>query len=184
MSNSDLDNNIDLDDDLSDLENDNNNNDNNNNDNNNDEDVSNEFKEKVIAYKKYDDVIRQKMDEIKELKSKRKPCEEFIIKYLESKNAPFVNIKDGKLIKNKSESKGSLKAELIKEAILEGIKEEKLPNDDVKSNDITAKIMDIMDNKRSKTVNIKLRRTFNKKPKNNKQNNKYKHNKQSKKNDK
>ena len=124
------------------------------------EDISNEFKEKVITYLKCDDLIRKKMEEVKELKGKKKPCEEYIIKYLENKDSPFVKVKDGKLIKNKAESKGSLKVDLIKEAIMEGIKGEKLSADEVKSNDITIKIMEIMENKRAKTVHVNLKRTF------------------------
>lgn len=131
-----------------------------NDNSNNNSDISNEFKEKVITYIKCDDLIRQKMDEVKELKEKKKPCEDYIIKYLESKDAPFVKVKDGKLVKSRSESKGGLKAELIKDSIMEGIKGQKLTADEIKSHDITAKIMDIMENKRTKTVRVALKRTI------------------------
>lgn len=131
----------------------------------NDDIISNEFKEKVITYLKCDDLIRKKMEEIKELKGKKKPCEEFILNYLETKDSSFVKVKDGKLIKNKSESKGSLKSELIKDAILEGIKGEKLEDNDVRTADIAAKIMEIMENKRSKTIRVNLKRTFQRKEK-------------------
>lgn len=158
----------DLDDELSELTDDDNK-ENNKENNKNDDEISNEFKEKVITYLKCDDLIRKKMEEIKELKEKRKPCEEYIIKYLETKDSSFVIVKDGKLIKNKTESKGSLKMDIIKEAIMEGIKGEDIPNDnEVKSNDIAAKIINIMDNKRAKTVNVKLKRTFQRKDKQNK----------------
>lgn len=158
----------DIDDELSELVDDSNTDEDNEKNSKDNEDISNEFKEKVIRYLKCDDLIRKKMEEIRELKGKKKPCEEYIIKYLESKDSPFVKVKDGKLIKSKSESKGSLKIDLIKEAIKEGIKGEKLSNDEVKSNDITVKIMNIMENKRSKTVRVNLKRTFQKENQDNK----------------
>lgn len=127
---------------------------------NKDDNITNEFKEKVITYIKIDDLIRDKMEEIKELRNNKKVCEEFIIKFLEDKNAPFVKIKDGKLTKSKTELKGSLKPEVIKDAIMEGIKGKELTADEIKSHDITANIMNIMENKRSKTVRTTLRRIF------------------------
>ena len=130
---------------------------------NSDKDMSNEFKENVIIYIKCDDLIRKRMQEIKDLKASRKPCEEFIIKYLQEKDAPFVNCKDGKLIKNKSESKGGLKIDIIKSAITEGIKSEKLTDDEVRAVDITSKIMNIMESKRPKVVRVNIKRTFQRK---------------------
>lgn len=127
----------------------------------NEENLTNDFKEKVIMYIKCDDLIRSKMEEIKELKEKKKPCEEYIIKYLDRKDSPYVKVKDGKLIKNKSETKGALKTDIIKDAIQEGIKDEKLNEiNAVKTADITAKIMDLMENKRIKNVRVNLKRTF------------------------
>ena len=39
------------------------------------------FKDKVISYLKYDDLIRQMTEDMKELKNKRKEWEELIIDY-------------------------------------------------------------------------------------------------------
>ena len=51
-----------------------------------------DFKEKVVSYIKIDDLIRKKNDEIKELKEKKKPCEDFIITFLDKMEAEFVNV--------------------------------------------------------------------------------------------
>ena len=98
-----------------------------------------QFKENVIKFVRMDDLIRQKMEEIKELKDQKKPFEEFILGYLEKKDSPFVNIKSGKLIKNKSETKAPLKLDIIKESIVEGIKSENNLEaiNEIKCNDIS-----------------------------------------------
>lgn len=121
-----------------------------------------EFKEKVTLYAKIDDMIRAKQDELKSLKEQRKPYEEYILSYLEKKDIPCVNIASGKLIKNKAESTAALKLDIIKESIIEGIKSEKdLSNpNEVKCRDVSEKIIDIMNNKRQKTIRVNLKRTF------------------------
>lgn len=127
-----------------------------------------EFKENVVKFVKMDDLIRQKMEELKELKDQKKPYEEYILGYLEKKDAPFVNIKTGKLIKNKSETKSPLKLEIIKESIVEGIKGENNIGaiNDIKCNDISDKIIELMNSKRGKNSRTNLKRTFLKKKKN------------------
>jgi hypothetical protein len=100
--------------------------------------VTTEFKDKVINYVKIDDLIKKKTEEIKELKSKKKPCEEYIIRFLEKQEADHVNVIGGRLVKNSSETKGALKTDIIKEAIKEGIQTKKL----VDSNDIEKKNTD------------------------------------------
>lgn len=122
--------------------------------------ITNDFREKVFTFIKCDDLIRKKLSEIKELKQKRQPCQDFIIEYLEKKDAPCVNVKDGKLIKNKSETKGTLNAKIIRDAITEGLKDQNLTNDDAQANNITTEIIKLMDSKRVKNVRINLKRTF------------------------
>lgn len=125
------------------------------------QDMTNEFKEKVIAYLKCDDLIRKKMDEIKELKQQKKPCEEFILSFMENKDAPFVKVKGGKLIRNKSETKEGLKPETIRTAIVSSLLSEGLIKDDEsKAIDLTQKIFNVADEKRGKTVRVNLKRTF------------------------
>jgi len=124
--------------------------------------VTNEFKEKVIGYMKIDDMIRKRTEEIKELKNKKKPCEEYIIRFLEKEDAGFVNVNGGKLVKNETETKGPLKAAIIKEAIKEGMQIEKLvsPEDIEKCNRITEDIFELMEKKRPVQKRVNLRRTF------------------------
>ena len=130
------------------------------NENKPNENLSNEFKENVVKYIKSDDLIRKKMEEIKVLKNDKKPCEEFIMKYLDTKEATHVNVSGGKLVKNITESKKALKVEVIKESIIEGIKGEHVNNEDIANNDIALKIIGILDNKREKTIRVKLKRSF------------------------
>jgi len=123
-----------------------------------------------MKYVRYDDVMRKKMedikaikDEIKELTESRKPSEDYIVKFLEENDAPFVKVKSGKLVRVKTESKGTYKPEIIRESIVEGIQEEEeIKPDEVQSNDIANKIMDIMDGKRVKTTKFSLRRVVSK----------------------
>ena len=127
--------------------------------------VSNAFKEKIINYIKIDDVIRKRQDEIKDLKEKKEECEEYILKYLDKSDAGFVKIPGGKLIKNQSESKGTLKIETIKESIIECIKKEKLTNSDEINKKLIDDIIEIMETKRGKVNRINLKRTFERIPK-------------------
>jgi len=124
--------------------------------------ASTEFKDKVIKYVKVDDMIRKKMEEIKELKTQKKPCEDYIIRYLEKQDAGFVTVAGGKLIKNESEAKAPLKTDIIKEAIKEGIKTKKLvdSNDLAKCDKITEEILELMEKKRPMQKRVNLKRTF------------------------
>jgi hypothetical protein len=107
--------------------------------------ISNDFKEKIIKYIKIDDLIRIKQEEIKELKSQKEPCETYILRYLDTMEQTFVDIQGkGKLIKNQSESKAPLKLDMIKDAIKEGISNEKLVADDVKCAQILDNICYLM----------------------------------------
>ena len=122
--------------------------------------VSNDFKEKIMHYIKIDDLIRKKQEEIKELKDKKEGTEEFILKFLDKNDANFVNVPGGKLIKNKSETKAPLKIEIIKEAIVEGIKKEKLTDTEELNKKVLEYIIEIMENKRGKVNRTNLKRTF------------------------
>ena len=124
--------------------------------------VPDEFKQKVILYTKIDDLIREKAEELKELKDKRKPHEEYILNYLDKKDIPSVNLKSGKLIKNKAESTSPIKLDIIKDSIIECIKQEddlSSPND-IKCKDVSDKIIELMNSKRTKTTRMALKRTF------------------------
>lgn len=126
------------------------------------DELPDEFKEKVLTYLKIDDAIRKRQEEIKELREKKKPCEDFIIKFLEKAQSDHINVNGGELVKNEVERKGPLKIDIVREAISEGFKSDKTMKDE-KSHEMLALILNLVEHKRpiQRTVNIK--RTFAKK---------------------
>lgn len=122
--------------------------------------VSKEFEENVIKYVKYDNQIRKKTQEIKELKSQRKPCEDFILEYLDKIGQNTIDITGGKLRRNKSETKTSINSDVIKKSLQEKISNPKDVED----------ILKIMEKNRPLRTSINLKRTSEreKKKKNNK----------------
>ena len=123
--------------------------------------VTDEFKECVIAFIKLDDLIRQRQEDIKELKEKKKPYEEFILKYLDKVGENVIEIQESKLRKNQSETKMPLKLDIIKDAIFETIKKEKNDHSDEKCKELVEETIQLMENKRPTTVRVNLKRTFN-----------------------
>lgn len=130
----------------------------------NDKKVKTKFLENVIKYLKADDIIKKKnkehKEDIKNLKDEKNELEGFIIRYLDRKGETHVNIKgEGKLIKNKSETKAPIKAENIREGILEGLKAEKLVEEEEKALELINLIIDKIDSKRTVTTRTYLKRT-------------------------
>ena len=123
--------------------------------------VTDEFKECVIGFIKLDDLIRQRQEDIKELKEKKKPYEEFILKYLDKVGENVIEVQESKLRKNQSETKMPLKIDMIKEAIYETIKKEKIDKSDEKCKELVEETIQLMENKRPMTVRTNLKRTFN-----------------------
>ena len=111
--------------------------------------VSKEFKEYVIRYVKLDDLVKQRQSEIKELTELRRPCEEYILKYLDANDSGTIEISNGKLIKNKMEQKGPLKPDTIKTALEKKITDPK----------IVGEIMNLMEELRPKQTKVNLKRT-------------------------
>lgn len=111
--------------------------------------VSKEFKENVVKYIKYDDLIKQKQDEMNNLKEQRKPCEGFILKYLDQINQTAISVSDGQLMKKKTESKKPLSQDIINAVLMDKIKDPKKVEEILKS----------MDGKRPMVENVNLRRT-------------------------
>lgn len=116
----------------------------------NDVKVDDNFKEKVIKWIEYDDLIRQKEKECKELKNKRKELEEYVLKFLESNDINVIEIDGGKLRRNKSETKTALTNENIKKAIKKKYNDEKTVEE----------IMKLMDEMRPTKTHVNLKRTF------------------------
>jgi hypothetical protein len=111
--------------------------------------ISKEFQENVVKFVKLDDLIRKKQKEASELKKQRKPCEDYILKYLDNVDQTTVEITDGKLRKNKSETKKALNQEIIKATLTEKLKD---PLD-------IQEILKMMEAKRPLNVHVNLKRT-------------------------
>lgn len=111
--------------------------------------ISKEFQENVKKFIHLDDLLRKKQEEITELKKQKKPCEAYILKYLDDVNENVIEITDGKLRKNKSETKAQLTQDIIKNAILEKIKDPTIAEAIIKS----------MEDKRPLNSHTNLKRT-------------------------
>jgi len=91
------------------------------------------------------------MAEIKELKDERKEFEVFILEYMDKVNENVIDISDGKLRRNKSNTKGGLKQEMIQTALLD------MTQNTSKAMEMTKYIMD----NRPTTERVNLKRTKN-----------------------
>lgn len=111
--------------------------------------ISKEFQENVVKFVKLDDLIRKKQKEICDLKEQKKPCEQFILKFLDQIEENVIEITNGKLRKNKSETKAALSQDVIKNAISEKIKDSKTVED----------ILSLMDTLRPLNTHVNLKRT-------------------------
>jgi len=111
--------------------------------------ISKEFQENVVKFVKLDDLMRKKQQEMSELREQRKPCEQYILKYLDDVNENVIEITNGKLRKNKSETKSSINQDIMKNAITEKIKDPK----------IVEEIMKLMEEKRPLSTHVNLKRT-------------------------
>lgn len=125
------------------------------------------FLESVIKYLGLDDTIRKENNEFREkikiMKEDKNNLEVNILRFLERSGDNFIEIKGkGKLIKNKSETKAPVKSENIREGIYEGLKKEKLIEEDEKMLEIINGIMDKIDEKRTVNSRTYLKRTYEK----------------------
>lgn len=113
------------------------------------EQIKEELTENVLKYVKYDDLVKKKQKEIRELNKLKKPCEKFILKYLDLADENIIEITGGKLIKNKSESKAPLSKDLIADATMEKVQNAQLVEE----------IMKTAEEKRERKVRTNLKRT-------------------------
>jgi len=111
--------------------------------------ISKEFQENVVKFVKLDDLMKKKQQEMTELREQKKPCEQFILKYLDDVNENVIEITDGKLRKNKSETKSAINQDIMKLAISEKIKDPQIVED----------ILKLMEEKRPMNSNVNLKRT-------------------------
>lgn len=108
------------------------------------------FNESVVKFVTLDDKIREREKEIRELKSLRKPFEAHILKCLEELDQNIIEITNGKLRKNKAETKSPLTRDIIRNAIEESIQDKEEVD----------KIITRMDEMRPNNVRINLKRTL------------------------
>jgi len=111
--------------------------------------ISKEFQENVVKFVKLDDLMRKKQQEMTELRDQRKPCEQYILKYLDSVDENVIEITNGKLRKNKAETKAALTQDVMKNAISEKVSDPK----------IVEEILKIMETKRPLSTHVNLKRT-------------------------
>jgi hypothetical protein len=110
--------------------------------------ITKEFQENVIKYVKLDDLIKQKQEELNELKEQLKPCEQYIIACLDTLNESEIGITNGSLIKKKVEKKAPLSQDMIKSALTEKLKDANAVEELMKS----------MENKRGVSTKVDLKR--------------------------
>ena len=124
----------------------------NENGNENKEDlITEEFVEIVKNWVKIDDEIREKNNQIKELKDEKKEYETFILEFMQNNHENVINISDGKLRVNKSTSKAALKQESIQSSLFD------LTRDPNKALQMTKYILD----NRPLAERVNLKRTKN-----------------------
>ena len=114
-----------------------------------DVDVPADFKKKVIQFLDCDDTIKELQKKIKEFKAKKETCEEYIIDNLDKLDTTMIEVKGSKLIKNKSETKGPCKTDIIKETLDEELKDPKK----------VKRILEKMEEKRELKERVFLKRT-------------------------
>ena len=113
-----------------------------------------ELTEMVVKYTEADNIARNLKKETAKQNKIMKDMNEKILIHLEKMGENHINIEDGKLIKNKYKSKGSLNQDMIEETLKENFNDPK----------IILKIMESIEEKKVKNekTRIQLKRTFKK----------------------
>jgi hypothetical protein len=111
--------------------------------------ITTEFREKIVTYLKIDDMIKNKLNEIRELKVCRGQCEKHLIDYLQTVGESILEIGHTRLRKSTYETKGVLKIDSIKSTLQTFIKDESQID----------QIVNLMDEKRKKSVHTSIKRT-------------------------
>ncbi len=132
-----------------------------------------EFTEKVRKYVYTDDLMRKISLEHREnmatLKEDKQELEKHIIRYLDTVDQDIINIPgSGKITKYESTTRKAINKELIVQSIFEQLKKEKLIKNDEEGKALAIATFELMDGKRAKQVKMCLKRTVEKKKKNDK----------------
>jgi hypothetical protein len=122
-----------------------------------------DFSEKVIKFIQYDDLIKETMLEhrkqINELKIQKKELELFLIDYLEEINNDVINCGESDVIKKvEKQKKAPLNKTLMKKSIIEDMIKEKFIKTEEQGEKIIEKMFENMENKRTVTNVIELKR--------------------------
>jgi hypothetical protein len=113
--------------------------------------VTKEFKNKVLEWVSIDDSIRELRKKTKQFTDEKKQHEEYILNYMKEIDEKCLNIKDGKLRRNVSKTKGALKKNIIQQALVD------ITGDVIKAKAMTEHII----NSRPTVERINLKRTKN-----------------------
>ena len=108
-----------------------------------------DFENQVKTFLKIDDKIKELQKDLKDLNTQKKVAQESIMKHLERLGETNINITGGKLIVNKYGSKGSFKEDIVKDVLLEEIKDKK------KVENIFEKIQEIREENSKIQINLK-----------------------------
>ena len=119
------------------------------------------LKENVTAYIKIDDLIKEKQDEIKELKEKKLKYEDYIKSYLEKEKKEKITFDEGEIVCKKVSTKQPIKEEIIQKAIISKIKDIDVKKIDV--NQIAQNIIQELDNMRGVSIKNNIKRVGRKK---------------------
>ena len=87
------------------------------------EELKKKFKKIVVSWVELDDKIKLINSELKNIKDEKKQYEEFILSFMEKYNENMITLSNGSLKKNISQTKESIKEEMIQEAIQEYTKD-------------------------------------------------------------
>jgi Tfp pilus assembly major pilin PilA len=111
--------------------------------------IDEELKSKVIKYFECDDNIKELQKKIKEIKTKKDQCEEYILQNLDKYDTSTIEFKGYKLTKNVVETKTACKLDIVKETLQEEL------------NDVhkVTQLMDKMDGKREVKEKTVLKRS-------------------------
>lgn len=121
--------------------------------------MPNDLKENILKYVRFDDAMREKKEQIIELKKQMKGCEKNIIKLMEQIGEDVIELKkSGKIIKNQVETKGALTPELIKTVLVSKMNDEKNIDD----------IIEAIDKARPVKISSKIKRAMPRRLKGNK----------------
>lgn len=121
--------------------------------------MTDDLKENILKYVRFDDAMRERKEQISELKKQIKQCEKNIIAGMEKIGEDVIELKkSGRIIKNQVETKAALTADLIKNVLNTKMNNEKNVDE----------ILDAIDKARPVKITSKIKRAVPRRSKGNK----------------